>query len=64
MFNELYPHKRLTYFGRKIGKARGGKSFRKFGRNGEQCALYRARVGKPLGPGVPGNKSGKRKVIR
>lgn len=37
---------------------------RKIGRNKEKCAAYRLRVGKPLGPGVPGNKAGKNRVKR
>jgi len=35
---------------------------RKIGRNKEKCAAYRLRVGKPLGPGVSGNKAGKNRV--
>jgi hypothetical protein len=34
----------------------------KAGRNKVKCERYRARVGKPRGPGVKGNKSGKNKV--
>ena len=34
----------------------------KYGRNRAKCARYRARVGKPLGPGKPGNKAGRNKV--
>jgi len=41
--------------GRKKGKSH------KIGRNKIKCAEYRSRVGKPRGPGVPGNKSGKNK---
>lgn len=37
----------------------GGKKGRKYGRNKIKCENYRRRVGKPRGPGVPGNKSGK-----
>ncbi len=29
---------------------------RKIGRNKDKCASYRATVGKPNGPGRPGNK--------
>jgi hypothetical protein len=29
---------------------------RKIGRNKAKCAAYRMAVGKPNGPGVPGNK--------
>ena len=39
-------------------KKKGAKG-RKIGRNKDKCARYRARVGKPRGRGVPGNKSGK-----
>lgn len=41
---------------------RGGKKNRKHGRNTDKCARYRARIGKPNGPGKPGNKAGKNKV--
>jgi hypothetical protein len=37
------------------------KKGRKYGRNEVKCERYRQRVGKPRGPGVPGNKSGKNK---
>lgn len=40
------------------------KKGRKVGRNKDKCAEYRRRVGKPRGPGVPGNKSGKGKTQR
>lgn len=40
-------------------KAKGAKKNRKFGRNSAKCQRYRARVGKPRGRGVLGNKSGK-----
>jgi len=43
-------------------KARGGT--RKYGRNKIKCANYRARVGKPRGRGVPGNKAGRNKTDR
>ena len=33
-----------------------GGGARKYGRNKIKCAKYRARVGKPLGKGVEGNK--------
>jgi hypothetical protein len=42
-------------------KRRSGGA-RKYGRNKKTCEAYRQRVGKPRGPGVPGNKSGKNKV--
>lgn len=35
---------------------------RKIGRNKEKCAEYRRRVGKPRGPGVPGNKAGRNRI--
>ena len=38
---------------------KGGKKNRKWGRNKVKCSNYRARVGRPRGPGVSGNKSGK-----
>lgn len=36
---------------------------RKYGRNRAKCERYRQRVGKPRGPGVPGNKRGRNKII-
>jgi hypothetical protein len=33
------------------------RSSRKVGRNKDKCAAYRARVGKPNGPGRPGRKT-------
>lgn len=45
---------------RQKNKKRGGT--KKYGRNRVKCAEYRRRVGKPRGPGVPGNKSGKGKI--
>lgn len=45
-------------------KPKGGKKNRKHGRNKVKCERYRRRVGKPRGPGVPGNKSGKNKTPR
>jgi hypothetical protein len=42
---------------RKVGRKKG-KSH-KIGRNKIKCANYRIRVGKPNGPGQPGNKAGK-----
>ena len=47
---------------KKREKQSGGA--KKYGRNREQCAAYRRRVGKPRGPGVPGNKAGKNKTPR
>ena len=43
----------------KIHKAGKSKKNRKYGRNLVKCAAYRARVGKPNGKGVAGNKRGK-----
>lgn len=40
---------------------KGGKKGRKVGRKRDACKRYRQRVGKPLGPGVEGNKSGRNK---
>ncbi len=42
--------------------AKEGKKGRKIGRNKVKCERYRARVGKPNGPGKPGNKAGKNKI--
>jgi hypothetical protein len=33
------------------------RSGKKVGRNKDKCAAYRARIGKPNGPGQPGNKA-------
>jgi len=41
---------------RKKNKDKGGGS-KKYSRNRVKCARYRSRVGKPNGPGQPGNKS-------
>ncbi len=41
---------------------RKSKKGRKYGRNKAKCELYRQRVGKPNGPGQPGNKAGKNKI--
>lgn len=46
----------------KIHKAGKSKKNRKYGRNLVRCASYRARVGKPRGKGVPGNKAGKKRL--
>jgi hypothetical protein len=40
-----------------------GKKNRKVGRNAAKCERYRARIGKPNGPGKPGNKAGKNHKI-
>lgn len=37
---------------------------RKIGRNKVKCERYRARIGKPRGPGIPGNKAGNNKAPR
>lgn len=42
------------------GGSRKNKS-RKYGRNKEKCARYRLLIGKPNGPGQPGNKAGRNK---
>ena len=42
-----------------MAERKKGKKGRKIGRNKDKCARYRARVGKPRGPGVEGCKSGK-----
>lgn len=39
--------------------SKAGGSSRKIGRNKLKCDKYRARVGKPNGPGKPGNKAGR-----
>lgn len=41
-------------------KKSGGN--RKKGRNKTKCERYRLFIGKPLGPGVSGNKAGKNRV--
>jgi hypothetical protein len=52
-------------FGKKQSKRQDKKNKKaKYGRNLKKCATYRARVGKPNGPGQPGNKAGKRKQNR
>lgn len=40
---------------RKKNRDKGGGAA-KYGRNRVKCASYRARVGKPRGRGVPGNR--------
>ena len=45
---ELLPKKK---------KKKEGRKNRKYGRNRIKCAAYRARVGKPNGPGQPGRKT-------
>lgn len=40
-------------------KSTGKKGGKKHGRNQVKCQRYRTRVGKPRGPGQPGNKTGK-----
>jgi hypothetical protein len=41
-------------------KKKGGAS--KVGRNKVKSERYRREIGKPRGPGVPGNKSGRNKT--
>lgn len=36
-----------------------GSGTKKYDRNRKKCQLYRARVGKPRGKGVAGNKAGR-----
>lgn len=43
-------------------RRREGKKHRKWDRNRFKCERYRKRVGKPNGPGEPGNKAGKNKA--
>lgn len=43
----------------KKGQKRKTKKGRKIGRNKLKCERYRILVGKPNGPGKPGNKAGK-----
>lgn len=43
---------------RKKNKKEKGGGTRKYGRNRRKCGLYRQRVGRPRGRGVPGNKRG------
>jgi hypothetical protein len=40
-------------------KSTGGKN-RKYGRNKVKCENYRRYIGKPKGPGVLGNKAGRK----
>ena len=47
----------------KKGQKEKSKRGRKIGRNKAKCESYRRRIGKPRGPGVPGNKSGKNKGV-
>lgn len=42
------------------GSKRSHKN-RKYDRNKKKCEKYRAFIGKPNGPGQPGNKAGKNK---
>jgi hypothetical protein len=48
----------LSMAEQKKAKAKG----RKIGRDRKKGERYRARIGKPLGPGVPGNKAGRNHV--
>lgn len=45
-----------------MAQHKSGKKNRKHGRNKQKCENYRRRVGKPNGPGRPGNKAGKNKA--
>jgi hypothetical protein len=48
-------------FGQQKSKRQDKKNKKaKYGRNLKKCAKYRARVGKPNGPGQPGNKAGRK----
>lgn len=44
------------------GKTQKTNKNRKYGRGRKKGERYRSRIGKPLGPGVPGNKAGKNHV--
>lgn len=44
------------------GKTQKTNKNRKYGRARKKCERYRARIGKPRGPGKPGNKAGKNKI--
>lgn len=59
MAKKLLPEHRIGSKAetKKIGRKKG-KSH-KIGRNKIKCAAYRERVGKPNGPGKPGNKAGR-----
>jgi hypothetical protein len=48
--------------GQTIKTSKVQKKHRKFGRNAKKCEAYRRRVGKPNGPGQPGNKAGRNKM--
>lgn len=45
------------------GKKQKGVT-KRYGRNKAKCERYRLYVGKPNGPGKPGNKSGRNKTVR
>lgn len=51
-------HERVERALRKSKSDKKNKN-KKYGRNLKKCATYRARVGKPNGPGQPGKKRGK-----
>lgn len=42
--------------------AKGSRKGRKIGRNKLKCQRYRIKVGRPNGPGQPGNKAGKNRI--
>jgi hypothetical protein len=46
----------------KKNKQKGVK--KRYGRNKAKCERYRLLVGKPNGPGKPGNKSGRNKIAK
>lgn len=46
------------------GGSKGTKKGRKYGRKKKKCEQYRAKVGKPRGRGVSGNKRGKKKLVK
>lgn len=52
------PKLDAIFTARKGKKREKGSGTKKYDRNRVKCAKYRARVGKPRGRGVPGNKAG------
>lgn len=49
----------LSLLPKRKGKKDKANKNKKYGRNLKKCAAYRQRVGKPNGPGKPGNKKGR-----
>jgi hypothetical protein len=45
-----------------MAKKEKGGGTKKYGRNKKSCESYRRRIGKPNGPGKPGNKAGRGKI--